>query len=556
MKKKLKKFIPIIILAILTFIYFFNVITAKNFLWEDFPIYYFPAKSYVFNSLKNGQIPLWNPNLNSGYPIIADTSAAVFYPLNWLVIPFVSGDVTTDYWLIEIWSIFHLFLAGVFMYYLVDYLTQKHKKEEKELSSKTLELSSFSSSTINFAALISATTFMFSGFFIGHLKHVAQINTAAWFPLIFLFLYKSFKEKKYSNAIYAGIFWGISLLGGHLQIAYHFSFFLGLYILWEIIYNFINKKSYKKIIIASIISITIAIGLSAIQTFPFLEFLNNSTRQKVSSEFASSFSMPPGEFITNLFLPHTFGGYKQHLFYWGKGGAFWETAVYIGLLTLLLAIITIIKKWRENNFIFFLLFASLFSLSLAFGGYFFIHPMLLNVLPGLNMIRAPVRFMLPVIFAISILAGFGFNYFIEFFKKITKKEEQNKRLISNLINFTKFLLVIIGGVLFFILLYLINKPAINSGLSNNLITLNIVILTITLLIYLFLKKKLNLKTFATSLVFVLFVDLFIFGYQFNNGNTKPQDYYPQDKTIKFLQQPDTVSLRIIDEYRYWDLIII
>ncbi|MFH1187715.1 MAG: hypothetical protein V1688_02515, partial [bacterium] len=475
MNQKIKKTLPIIILAILTCLYFFNIIISKNFLWEDFPVFYFPLKSYVFNSLKQGQIPLWNPNLNLGYPIIADTTAAIFYPLNWLAVPFASGNIQKDYLIIELWTIFHLFLAGVFMYYLVDYLTQENTKTRKHENNETQKqeneklnippfhkeglLGGFGWDVINPAALFAAIAFMFSGFFIGHLKHVAQITTACWLPLIFLFLYKSFKEKKYSYAIYAGIFWGVSVLSGHLQIVYHFSFFLGLFILWEIIYNFAERKNYKKIIVCSLAAIIIAISLSSVQILPFLEFLKTSTRNEVSQGFASSFSLKPSEFIINLFFPHAFGGFKPNSLYFGYGGAFWETAVYVGILTLIFILIAIIKSWNKNSLIFFLIFSSAFCLCLAFGGYFFVHPLLLNIMPGLSMIRAPARFVLPVIFSFCVLAGFGFNYFCDFLKKF-----------------------------------------------NN---------------------KINTKLFFAGLIFLLFFDMFLFGWQFNNGTIKPNKYYPQ-----------------------------
>lgn len=535
-KIKYKKKLPIIILALITCLYFFNIIIAKNFLWEDFPIFYFPLKSCVFNSLKHGETPLWNSNLNLGYPIIADTTAAIFYPLNWLAVPFIKENISNDYFIIELWTILHLFLAGVFMYYLVDYLTQKNNKTRKQENKNA----------INPAALFAAIAFMFSGFFIGHLKHVAQTTTACWLPLIFLFLYKSFKEKKYSCAIYAGIFWGISILSGHPQIVYHFSFFLGLFILWEIINNFINKKNYKKIIMSSIVAIIIAASLSAVQILPFLEFLKTSTRNSVSDGFASSFSLKPTEFITNLILPHTFGGFKPHTFYFGSGGAFWETAIYVGILTLILALIAIIKDWDKNNLIFFLIFSSLLCLSLAFGGYSFVHPLLLNILPGLNMIRAPVRFILPVIFSICILSGFGFDYFTDFFRQLRKKTKNgDEQIISK---FSKLLKICaITNLSFLIFLLYLNFSIETSGLLSSLIAFSVIFLIILILIYLYLIKKINTKLFFISLIFLIFFDMFLFGWQFNNGTIKPEEYYPQNKITELLQAPSLPSSRIIND---------
>jgi hypothetical protein len=528
----LNKTLPSIILSILCLIYFFNIIIAKNFLWEDFAIYYFPAKNYVFTELKNGHLPLWNQNLNFGYPIIADTTASIFYPLNWLVIPFVTEDLTTNYWLIEMWAIFHLLLAGVFIYYLIDYLIPNSKQDKSFFY-------------LNYPALLAGITFMFSGFFIGHLKHIAQITTACWLPLIFLFLHKTLREKKYKYSIYTGIIWSIAVLSGHLQIIYHISFWLGLYILWQIISDFIAKKNYQKTIFLTLIITLIIIGLTAIHILPFLEFLQNSTREQVNSQFSTSFSLAPIEFLTNLLLPHTYGGFTQYNEYWGYGGTFWETSIYLGFFTIVLAIITIIRSWlSEDKFKLFLIFSSLVCIGLAFGGFFIIHPLFSIFLPGLNSIRAPVRFMLPALFALIVLASFGFNYFIKFIENV-KNNESNKK---NIKKFLKILIFILIGFFIFLISYKNNNKIIRiQNILDNLLSLTLIILSIIFSILLKIKNHISLKKFKMILVAIVFIDLFIFGWKFNNGKITPLEYYPDNQTTRFLTSQKNKQARFIND---------
>lgn len=532
MKHHFKNFILLsIILSSLVFVYFFNIISQKNWLWEDFPTYYFPAKNYVFQNLKAGHIPLWNPNLNLGYPIIADTTASVFYPLNWLVIPFITDDLTTNYWLIELWTIFHLFLAGLFMYYLADYLINEGQNKIQ----------------LNSAALLAAIAFMFSGFFIGHLKHVAQITTACWLPLIFLFLYKSCREQKMIYSVYAGVFWGLSLLSGHLQIVYHFSFWLGLFMLWELANNLSNKKIFLKIIASGVIMTTIALSLAAVQLLPFLEFLKYSTRQAVATNFTSTFSLGLVELLINLFLPHSLGGFKPEERYLNLATTFfWETAVYIGLLPLLLALIAIIKEWRKNSLVFFLIFSSLFCLGIALGDNFILHPLLLKFLPGLNLLRVPARFILPAIFSCCLLAGFGFKELIAFFQNLTKPVA----IIFN--KLLKNILLISFSCLVFLIIYYwqLTNQTFAQNFIGGLINFYLIANLIILILFWHSKSKLikNRLIISITLIIVSFFDLWLFGWQFNNGKIKPTDYYPQNQLTNFLNNTPETPRIINDDY--------
>src|SRR3990167_4747285 len=161
----------LIILAAV-FIFFHPIILGQNFLWEDFPFGYFPYKISVFERLANGELPLWNPNIFAGQPIIADPAVGIFYPLNAGLIPFIQADnLEWNFFLLEILTIAHLCLAGIFMFALV----------------RSLKLSWHS-------AIFGGFIFSLLGFWLVHLKHVGMIFSGVWLPLIFLY-YKKFLTK-------------------------------------------------------------------------------------------------------------------------------------------------------------------------------------------------------------------------------------------------------------------------------------------------------------------------------------------------------------------------
>src|SRR4051812_20509577 len=58
--------------------------------WEQRPIanigdlvtQFFPYHALVSREIKQGRLPLWNPNVHSGEPLVGSTQAGIFYPPN------------------------------------------------------------------------------------------------------------------------------------------------------------------------------------------------------------------------------------------------------------------------------------------------------------------------------------------------------------------------------------------------------------------------------------------------------------------------------------------
>ena len=56
---------------------------------SDFYMYYFPMTEMAFEMMRSGAVPLWNPYIFSGMPLLASIEIGVLYPPNWvhLVLP-------------------------------------------------------------------------------------------------------------------------------------------------------------------------------------------------------------------------------------------------------------------------------------------------------------------------------------------------------------------------------------------------------------------------------------------------------------------------------------
>src|SRR6185436_5718233 len=77
--------------------------------WGTLMLQFYPWRKFALDVIHSGHLPLWNPYLGNGAPLIANHQSALFYPPNW-----ISLGLPLDYslsWLAAL----HLIWAGVGM---------------------------------------------------------------------------------------------------------------------------------------------------------------------------------------------------------------------------------------------------------------------------------------------------------------------------------------------------------------------------------------------------------------------------------------------------------
>ena len=101
---------PFIFLAPLTFQY----LEVGN----DFELYHFAYKKYIFELLKSGHIPLWSPAEGAGYSLIFNPLAQFIYIPSWIlyIFCFLIGDLSKYSFLIYTISAISVFNIGLFLY--------------------------------------------------------------------------------------------------------------------------------------------------------------------------------------------------------------------------------------------------------------------------------------------------------------------------------------------------------------------------------------------------------------------------------------------------------
>ncbi|MBN1693922.1 YfhO family protein [candidate division WOR-3 bacterium] len=488
---------------------FNQIIFGEYYFFEDFLYQYYPFRNFFATSLRGGVFPLWDPYVFSGMSLIGDIQSALFYPFNIILIIFVRKGVLS-YYALELQNIFHVLLAGVFTY--------MYAREVKLPKS---------------ASMVSAVTFMFSGFLITRMIHLTFINVIIWLPLILLFLQKALKENSYSYSILGGLFMGLSMLAGSPQFSLHIFYFLGFYTIFFIL---INRKdsSIVKPVLLLFVMLAFSLGIAAIQYLPSFDFSKYTVRSSISFEESALLSIHPVHLLTFI-IPKLFGEVsvtgKPFVPFWGGGGvygAFWENAIYVGIFPLVLLFFSF--KDRKNKLVWFFTGIAIFSLLAALGRYTPLYKFIYYCLPGFNKFRIPGRFSGILSFSIAILAGFGANTLF------------NKREIK----FPKVLFWLIGLVfIIWILVYAGAFKNINEFTRNIRVYRNIVkqysifVLFFSLsiaIIFLRTKKLVPLSVLAGSAIGLIFLDLFAFGHNFNRSKVYPQQFYQFNSLVRYLQE--------------------
>ena len=86
MSRRALRILPLLALLSLVLV-FFNKMAFTNLILArgDTFLYFYPYWHAAAEALRAAALPLWNPHLFMGAPLLANSQIGFFYPLNWPV---------------------------------------------------------------------------------------------------------------------------------------------------------------------------------------------------------------------------------------------------------------------------------------------------------------------------------------------------------------------------------------------------------------------------------------------------------------------------------------
>ncbi|MAU10970.1 MAG: hypothetical protein CL607_14200 [Anaerolineaceae bacterium] len=352
--------------------FFWRILTPiaadqASFKKGDFSGQFVAFGAYQYERMSAGEVPLWNPYNNGGFPFIADTQAAVFYPPRLVTIGLskLAGD--WSYNALQLEAAFHVLLLSVLMYGYVRLLT-------------------IGSQHSILAALGSAIIMSYGGFTAGSPPlQLALLEAAVWLPLaasgIFLATRNGYQWRW---MILAGFALGLSWMAGHPQTSWFLTYAMVGYFGYRV---YVTQARLRDFLVGTVMMGIVTVGITAVTLLPGVEYLMLATRSDFGFD-AKSNGFPLQDVI-QFVMPGTMS-------YWSP--------LYVGIPALILAAYAVRNRCRDSIF---WLGLSVIALLLSFGANSVLYHAVYNVLPGLRFFRGQERAALLVTSSLAILAGSG-----------------------------------------------------------------------------------------------------------------------------------------------------
>lgn len=391
-------------------------LVQQNHLVLDLALQNYQWKSFIRESIAEGEVPLWNPHQFSGIAFFAAGQQSTLYPFNVLyyVLPL---------WLAYGWfTVIQLWLAGVFMYAFT----------------RGLGVSQF-------GAAFAGITYQLSAFFIISAVFPMIIASVVWLPLMLLMI--EFMLKRRDKTLIwlsiGAVALGCNILAGHVEITYYTLIIAGYYAAGRLLMELSRTRTIKPLIApacAMLAMVALGLGLGATQFLPLFEAAQNNFRTASTTfDQVLGWAHKPRD-IVQFLLPNFYGNPSHHAIFdifsfenvpmsvnalgetryhteWGLKN-YVEAALYVGVLPLAFAAFALLARGYRTAEKLIWGILGVFSLTVMFG--LPTYGILYFTLPGIDQLHSPFRWVFGLTVSVAVLAGFGVDRFVAHRGRLTQ----------------------------------------------------------------------------------------------------------------------------------------
>lgn len=295
------------LLLVLILMYWSGIVGKTAMKWDATAIY-LPWKLFLCRSVFSGNLPLWNPFVNGGFPQCMDPGT--WYPISYL---FGWGGVYDLQSLLHEY-IFHVWLAALGLYLILVRLSVGWR-----------------------IAAILSVVFLFNGFFVGNAQHLGWVVAATW-SIWSMYFFIGLTKQKISFSWYSLVF--SSGLGFSMYLlftgGYPGMFVIQVYVLmiWGV-FHWINQRrkggftwdtfmSWTKLVMFAIL-VFVSVSIPAwVSLFRYMPYLTRGHGLSTSDLMFGSFPLSktlewlfPKLFLSNSITPEKSADISMIDGYWG-----------------------------------------------------------------------------------------------------------------------------------------------------------------------------------------------------------------------------------------------
>lgn len=418
-----------ILMALPVFLLMFPFLFSFRTFTDGFS-YVWPQQFFYFYkySIASGDSGLWNPLVFSGFPQFISLTGGFFSPVVYLFLNLFSAGFAYHFLIF-----LHVILAGFFTAVFL-------KKIGVSVT----------------GAYLGALAFIFNQWFL--VSDLTFASALPYLPLLFLLVLKIREKKKLLLFLVGVSAVALGWFSAHWHYFIEILFTVGLFALFLDIKDWKQKhegqpEAKKKISFCDfsgsfryIFVVFVGTLIGCIQLIPTLLYSALSARGAGFSAFeAARGGLWPGDLIT-FFLPHTnFPTLNS-----------WPWIFYVGALQLFFFLYGFRLKKRDFGFRMFfsclVILASLLVIERSPLFWLFVH------IPFLNLLHGPHRWILIISFAMSVIAGMGFDSFV-----LAPKERRGRGILAVL---TAIFAAVFTGVFLYSFLIFWNEGALLGFLKN------------------------------------------------------------------------------------------
>ncbi len=330
-------------------------------------------RHFITLSLKNGQLPLWNPLQQMGYPVYADLQGPAWYPEAIAI----GGTIGHSIWTLQGLFLFYVIIGGIGFMRLCIVVHDDAR-----------------------LGVVTGSAYALCGFMAAHQMHFYAIISAAWMPWFLAAQMKLMRAPHWRNALEAAVLMMLLLTGGNhtftIIAAYLLPFLFAVHALDH--WKRGERRSIGSMVVHELLFVGFTVILACgtfyawIEVSPFLGRMHGLAYEQSSEGPFNPTALP------TLLFPALFG--KND---WSIGTHPAMANGYMGVLVLAFAGIALFRRRTavENVFGAF----GVICLLLSFADDLPLHRFVWRWLPGMNVFRFPSYFLYFTVLGTLLLAA-------------------------------------------------------------------------------------------------------------------------------------------------------